>query len=140
MRQKLSEYYYQILNYIRLYRAFLFKFTVFGDLKNISPFFTKTMLPLDFLFWRMSSNGQMYRDFFLTGAYTLPTVYRKLTLDHYALQRSITFRVSLETILLRFGFFICAGFTWQGLQNNPWCLTPPYKRLPDGVYHPNEPR
>ena len=110
---------YQLYAYIRLMRYALFKNVIFGDFKTISTFFTRVVLPLDFIYWRMNSNGSIYRDFLANGALSLDSFYRKLTLDHYAQQRFNSMRLLLEYFFRANGFYFTDGVTWQGIFLNP---------------------
>lgn len=84
---------------------------VFGDFKSISTFFTKRLIPLDFLFWRINSNGESYRRYLANGAFPLPVYFRKLTLDYYAKVRFQNARFLLEYIARKNGFYVTSGFT-----------------------------
>lgn len=131
---------YQYYNYMKLCRVFLKKVALYGNSAQISVFFSRTLLPLDFLHWRLSRNGWIYRQFFGNGLFSLSSFYRRLTLDHYTQERFCSFRFSLEYLMRTGGVYSSSGLTWRGEALNPWTREPPYSRLPNNVYHPQEPR
>lgn len=139
-RARMFRFNYQLHTYARFFKEILLTSAVFGEFQRISTFFTKRVVPLDFIYWRMTSNGTIYRDFLANGGFSLDTLYRKLALDHYAIQRFNAVRLLLEYFFRANGFYFTDGVTWQSILFNPWSLRAPYYRLPDGCYDPHETR
>jgi hypothetical protein len=131
---------YQYYQYGLMVRRFLFKHAIFGAFKKIDLLFTQKFFALDFIYWRMCSNGGIYRDFLANGEFSIKTFYRKLALDHYANERFLSMRLVLEYILRDNGFYFTDGITWLGEWFNPWSLRAPFYRLPNGEYDPQETR
>lgn len=102
---------YQYYQYGIMVRRFLFKHALFGNFKKVALFFTQKFFFLDFIYWRMNSNGGIYRDFLANGELSISAFYRKLALDHYANERFLSMRLALEYILRANGFYFTDGIT-----------------------------
>lgn len=131
---------YQFFSHMRFSRHFLRKVALYGNSPSISIFFSRTILPLDFLYWRMSSNGFTYRQFMGNGLFSLDSFYRRLTLDHYARERFSAFRFYLEYLMRTQGVYCSTGLTWKGENRNPFPKVAPFVRLPNNQMDPQEPR
>lgn len=91
---------------------------LWANMVEMSTFFHRKLSPLDFLFWRIY-NGSDFHDYLRCGEFSLEVYYRRLILDYYATQRSLSLSCLLEHFFGTHGFYLHRGYTCHGSRSNP---------------------